>query len=139
MDKKGCNVLVKRNYYTIGFTTPKGLCLDLDDISLKKSEKLANFLLKKYKLQGYLLIKSSPKHYHVVFNKYLSWKRTLQILARVFKCIEWALWQIRKGEITLRISPKKGKNLPKIIKCVGKTDKLIKDYLEIYNLFNGNN
>lgn len=130
---------MKRNYYTIGFTTTKGLCLDLDDISQRKAERLANFLLKKHKLQGYLLIESSPKHYHVVFNKYLSWRKTLQILSRIYKCVEWLLWQIRKGEITLRISAKKGKNLPKIIKCIGKKDKLIKDYLEVYNLFNGNN
>ena len=139
MDKKGCDVLVKGSYYTIGFTTTKGLCLDLDDVSLRKSEKLANFLFKKHKLKGYLLMQSSPKHFHVIFNKFLSWRRTLQILLSVFKCTEWALWQIRKGEITLRISAKKGKNIPKIIKCVGKTDKLIKDYFEVYNLFNGNN
>jgi len=124
---------------SIGFTTRKGLCLDLDNITSKKAENLAEFYLQKYKLEGYLLIKSSPKHYHLVFDRYISWRKTLQIIFSTIKCWEWGIWQARKGELTLRISAKKGKNIPKIIKCIGKTDKLIRDYFEIYNLFNGNN
>lgn len=124
---------------SIGFTTEKGLCLDLDNVTRKKAEKLAESYLKKYNLEGYLLIRSSPKHYHLVFNRYLSWRKTLQIIFSTIKCLEWGIWQARKGELTLRISKKNGNNLPMIIKCVGKTNKLIKDYFEIYNLFNGNN
>ena len=123
------------NYYSIGFTTKKGLCLDLDYLSERKTKKLTETLYKKHKLEGYLIIKSSPKHYHVVFNRYLSWRKTLQILSTVYSCFEWMQWQIRKGEITLRISTKKGKNKPKIIRQKGQTDKLINDYLLIYKMF----
>jgi len=133
VDKRGSGILV--NYYTVGFTTTKGLCLDLDDITEKKAKRLTEFLLNKYKLEGYILIKSSKKHYHVVFNRYLTWKKTLQILVNIHKCLNWMLWQIRKGEITLRISTKKAKNKPIILLTKGQTDKLISDYLQIYKQF----
>ena len=123
------------NYYTVGFTTTKGLCIDLDNITEKKAKKLIEYLLNKHKLQGYLLLKSSKNHYHVVFNRYLTWKKTLQILVGIYICRMWMLWQIKKGEITLRISTKNGKNKPQIIYTKGKTDKLINDYLQIYKQF----
>lgn len=122
--------------YSIGFTTRKGVCLDLDDIIRDKAEKIADYLLKKYSLEGYLLIESSPNHYHVVFNRYTSWRKTIQIIFSIRKCHDWATWQAKKGELTLRVSTKKEKKLPRIVQCVGYTDKLISDYLEIYNLFN---
>ena len=43
-----------------------------------------------------------------------------------------------EGQLTLRISKKNGKDKPKIVRRVGKKDKkdkLIKDYLEIYEQF----
>jgi hypothetical protein len=118
--------------YSIGFTTRKGVCLDLDSVSQTKAEKIADYRLSKHNLEGYLLIQSSKNHFHVVFNRYTSWRTTLQIIFSTWKCIEWGVWQAIKGELTLRISPKNGRNLPKIVKRVGKTDKLIRDYLEIY-------
>ena len=39
--------------------------------------------------------------------------------------------QIQNGHLTLGISKKNGRNKPKILLNVGKTDKLINDYLEI--------
>ena len=124
---------------SVGFTTRRGVCLDLDDVSKTKAEKIANYRLTKHKLEGYLLIESSKNHFHVVFNRYTAWRKSLQIIFSTWKCIEWGVWQAIKGELTLRVSAKKGTNLPKIIKCVGKNDKLIKDYLKVYNYFNGNN
>ena len=118
--------------YSIGFTTTEGVCLDLDYITQEKADKRAVHLLERYKLEGYLLIESSPDHYHVVFNRYTDWRETTQIVFSTFKAIEWGIWQARKGELTLRLSEKNGKNIPQLIKCVGKTDKLIKDYLKMY-------
>ena len=117
---------------SVGFITRRGVCLDLDDVSKTKAEKIADYRLAKHKLEGYLLIESSKNHYHVVFNRYTAWRKSLQIIFSTWKCIEWGVWQAIKGELTLRISPKKGRNLPKIVKRVGKTDKLIRDYLEMY-------
>lgn len=42
---------------------------------------------------------------------------------------------MKEGQLTLRISKKNGRDKPKIVRQVGKTYKLIKDYLEIYEKF----
>lgn len=126
--------IVKTNY-CIGFVSDKGLMLDLDGVTQQKAKNIAELLLEKHKLEGYLLTETSFRHYHLIFNKYLSWKKTMQIIFNQYICIRWGIWQARKGELTLRISKKNNKNKPKIIIKKGKTDKLIKDYLTIYKLF----
>jgi len=42
-----------------------------------------------------------------------------------------------EGQLTLRISKKNGKDKPKIVYEMGKKDKLIRDYLEVYKQFKG--
>jgi len=121
--------------YCVGFTTTKGLCLDLDNMNEFKVRKLSQYIFEKYKLEGYLIMKSSKNHYHVIFNKYISWRKTGIIIFSLYSTVAWGIWQIRKGEITLRISEKNGKNKPEEIFRKGKTDNLIKDYLHIYNMF----
>jgi len=127
---------ILKHGYCIGFVTTKGLMLDLDNCSLKKVEEIAEYICKTHKLEGYLIVQtSSDRDYHVIFNKYIkSWRKIMQILFNQYICIRWAIWQARKGELTLRVSTKNDKNLPKIVKRKGKTDKLISDYLEIYRL-----
>jgi hypothetical protein len=51
------------------------------------------------------------------------------------ECICYAVQQMQNGHLALRISPKNGKNKPKILVETGKTDKLIKDYLELFENF----
>jgi len=119
----------------IGFCTGKGLMLDFDNMTYGKAKRLADALMKRYKLEGYLLIKSSDKNYHVVFNRYLTWKTILQVVFSLVVCITWGVHQARKGYLTLRISRKNNKNKPKILRKVGKTDKLISEYLRAYEFF----
>ena len=126
--RKGC---------CIGFVTTKGLMLDLDHASLRKATRIAEALLRDHKLEGYLVVRSSENNYHLVFNRYLSWRTIGKILFNQWNCISWGIWQIRKGELTLRVSSKNEKNKPKIVKRVGKQDKLIADYLEIYERVEG--
>jgi hypothetical protein len=121
--------------YVVGFMTNKGLVLDLDNMKFKKAKWLAERLCKQHHLEGYLLIKSSEKNYHVVFNRYLRWRTITKILFNQYEALRWAVFQMQSGYLTLRISRKNGKNKPKIMLKVGKTDKLIKDYLEIYEVF----
>jgi len=71
----------------------------------------------------------------VVFNRYLSWRTITKILFSLHECVRWAVFQMKEGQLTLRISKKNGKDKPKIICQVWKTDKLIKDYLEVYENF----
>ena len=117
--------------------TNKGVILDLDNMKFKKAKWLAQKLCREYKLEGYLLIKSSDKNYHVVFNRYLSWRTITKIIFRQYEALRWAVFQMQSGYLTLRISMKNGENKPKILLKVGKQDKLIKDYLEVYETFKG--
>ena len=121
--------------YVIGFMTNKGVVLDLDNMKFKKARWIARTLCKQYKLEGYLLIRSSEKNYHVVFNRYLSWRTITKIIFSQYEALRWAVFQMQSGYLTLRISKKNGENKPKILLKVGKTDKLIKDYLETYETF----
>ena len=121
--------------YCIGFNTHRGLMLDLDNMKYKKALRIAESLLKRHKLEGFLLIRSSSKNYHVVFNRYLSWRTITKILFSLYECVRWAVFQMKEGQLTLRISKKNGREKPKILFKVGKTDKVIKDYLEVYEVF----
>ena len=122
--------------FCIGFMTTKGVLLDLDNMTLKKAKWIAKTIMETFQLEGFLLIQSSAKSYHAVFNKYVSWKKLTNTLFYRPECIRYAIQQIQNGHLTLRISKKNGKNKPKIILKFGKADKLIKDYLEVYNKFN---
>lgn len=121
--------------YVIGFMTNKGLILDLDNMTYRKAKWIAQYLCRKHKLEGYIIVLSSPRSYHVIFNRYLSWKTVTTILFSLWETIRWAVFQMREGYLTLRISRKNGKNKPKIVFKTGKTDKLIADYMEIYEHF----
>ena len=121
--------------YCIGFETDRGLMIDLDNMKFRKALWIAETLLERYSLEGFLLIKSSDKNYHVVFNRYLSWKTITKILFSLYECLRWGVFQMKEGQLTLRISKKNNKDKPKILLRVGKTDKLIKDYLEVYERF----
>jgi hypothetical protein len=121
--------------YCVGFMTDKGLILDLDNMKYRKALAIATDLCKRHRLEGFLLIMSSPKNYHAVFNRYLSWRKVTKILFSRYECVRYAVFQMMQGELTLRISGKNGKNKPKIVHRVGKEDKLIKDYLEVFEEF----
>jgi len=135
---------MKHNYVE-GFTTNKGLMLDLDQTTLRETKKIAKKYCKRFKLEGFLILRSSTNNYHVVFNKYLSWSKTLEYLFKIVwnyhyyqhgekpHLTFWAILQACKQSETLRISSKKHKRKPCVVLLNGKDDKLISDYLRYYN------
>ena len=110
--------------------------IDLDDISYEKVLKIAERLLEKHNLGGYVVIISSPQHYHLIFNSPANWKLIIQILFRFRKMsIEaWAKNQAQKGYCALRVNSKNGYK-PKIILEKGQTDKAISEYKQILTQF----
>jgi len=137
--KNGDGWTLKQNHkrwvetgYCIGFMTKQGLILDLDNMSYRSAKRFAERLLNKYKLEGYLLIRSSPKNYHIVFNRYLTWRTITTILFSQYKCLGWAVFQMKSGYLTIRISKKNSENKPRILLKTGKLDKLCAKYLELY-------
>ena len=130
----------------MGFTTNKGLLLDLDNTTLKETKKIAEKYVKRFKLEGFLVVRSSENNYHIIFNRYLSWKKTIEYLFKIVWLYHyhkhgdkshltfWAILQACKGSSTLRISKKKHKRVPHVIGTWGKTDKLINDYMLYYDM-----
>ncbi len=144
--KYGKNLPLNHHNFCIGFVTRKGILLDLDNTSQNSVIRLAEKFLEKRKfryiereinLEGYLIVKSSENHYHLIFNVYLPFREALMIASSVrignLQC--WILERAKHGEFTIRISTKNGNNKPKLIAEKGKTDKLINDYLKTYALF----
>ena len=135
----GCEIMMAHEWveqgFCVGFVTDRGVLLDLDNMTFRKANWIAKTLAGEYRLEGFLLVRSSPRSYHVVFNKYLSWRKITEILFSRYECVRYAVVQMQNRHLTLRISRKNGKNKPKILMNIGKTDKLIKDYLEVFEKF----
>ena len=141
----GLSLLLHHNF-CIGFTTQNGVLLDLDNTSETSVIRLCEKFLEQRKwryipeeidLEGYLIVKSSENHYHAIFNRYLPYREALIIASsvRIGNLACWLLERAEHGEFTLRISTKNGKNKPEIIRKKGKTNKLIKEYLDVFHTF----
>jgi len=96
--------------------------------------------MKFFRLRGFIILKSSKNHYHVVFDKSVSWERNLHIVAWVAleskneKLKSYLCMQCIKESSTLRVSPKKDKLAPRIVFCYGKQDNEIKKFLKYRKL-----
>lgn len=92
--------------------------------------------VKWFKLGGFLILKSSKNCYHVVFNRKISWRKNVHIVAWV--CLEsqnqgllkWFVMQCIKESSTLRVSRKNDKPSPRIVYHEGKKDRQIRIFLE---------
>ena len=109
-----------------GFTDTETVKLDFDNTPLKQVKYWASKTMKRFKLEGYLVLKSSEDNYHVVFNRRVLWKENMKIVAWVSLLShngmleKWFLMQCIKEGSTLRISPKKDKPSPRIVYREGK-------------------
>lgn len=139
----------KKVKYIAGYTTNKGVLLDLDRTTLAEALYIAKKLMKKHGLEGYLIIQSSDLNHQIVFNKkYRSWAKVLEIIfklvwrfhyyehQRMPSLTHWAILQACKKSCTLRVNGKCQKGSPRILMKIGRQDKIIKEYLEIYETFN---
>ena len=134
-----------KNSPIAGFTTNEGLMLDLDMTTLNETRHIAEKYLERFELEGYLIARSSECNHHIIFNRYLPWEKTIEYLFKITwwyhyhrhgskpTLTNWAILQAIKHSETLRITNKYEKPKPKIIETQGKTDKLINDYLQLYN------
>jgi len=89
-----------------------------------------------FKLEGFIILKSSENHYHVVFNRPVTWIKNVHIMnwvameSQISKLKNYALMQGIKESSTLRVGPKGEKSSPRIVYCVGKKKGEIHNYLK---------
>ena len=109
--------------------------LDFDNASFKTVRYWARRAMRWFKLGGFLILKSSANHYHVVFNRCVSWSENMHVLAWASllshnkRAQRYALMQCIKESSTLRVSPKKQKPSPRIVYRYGKQGGRILDFL----------
>ena len=124
----------------LGFTDQETVKLDCDNWSCKKTKFWANRALKKYPfLEGYIILKSSKKHYHVVFDCSVIWADNISIVGWVAICSnnyemqKWLSMQCVKKSSTLRVSAKNGVS-PRIVFRFGEQNHQIRDFLKYRRL-----
>lgn len=123
----------------LGYSDESTVKLDFDDAQFKTVKYWAFRAMKWFRLRGFIILKSSRNHYHVVFDRSVTWERNLHVVAWVAlesrnpKLQKYQLMQCIKESSTLRISPKKEKPSPRIIFRYGKQDREIRDFLKFRN------
>lgn len=120
----------------LAFTDRYTVKLDLDRTSFKAALHYAKRVNRWFRLEGYLILKSSKGNYHVVFNKPVTWKKNVRVMA--WACfissfnpalLRWFVMQCIKRSSTLRFGKKRGKPRPRIVRRHGREDKRIAVYL----------
>jgi hypothetical protein len=119
----------------LGYSDTEAVKLDFDDITFKNVKYWANRTVKLFKLGGYIILKSSKKSYHVVFDKTVSWTQNMMIVAWVALHSKnrgltiWFIMQAIKKSSTLRVSNKNKKTSSRIVHRYGKQDTEIQEFL----------
>ena len=109
-------------------------------VSFRIAKYWALRAMKWFKLEGFLILRSSENNYHVLFDRPVSWSENIRIVAW-FSLLsnnptlqKYHLMQCIKEGSTLRVSPKGEKPCPRIVFRSGKQDKQIKDFLKMRKL-----
>ena len=128
--------MLKWNHNAIlGISDTETVKLDFDNVPFKTVKYWAERAVNWFQLQGFLILKSSESSYHVVFNRTVSWLENVKIMAwiamesQIAKLKDYSLMQCIKMSSTLRVSPKKEKQPPRIVYRHGKQDGEIENYL----------
>lgn len=126
------------NSPVVGYTSDNTVMLDIDKMADHTAVRICQYIVKRWKLGGYLLLNSSHKNFHAVFDRHVSWKTVMRV---IFNCAfkyrdnpkltGWCIMQAIKGSCTLRISNKGKKSPPHIVARVGTQHRAIKKYFEV--------
>jgi hypothetical protein len=120
----------------LGITDKVTVKLDFDDIPFKTVKYWAERTCSWFKLDGFIILKSSEDHYHVVFDRRVAWKTNVHIMSWVAmlskseKLKDYVLMQGIKESSTLRVGPKGEKPSPRIVFYYGKQDGEVRYFLK---------
>lgn len=117
--------------------------LDFDKTLFKWVQYWAFRTMKRFKLKGFIILKSSENCYHVVFDREVSWSENVKIMAWVSLLSQhrlltkWFIMQCIKQASTLRVSRKKQKPSPRIVFRYGSQENQIAEFLKYRRLIKG--
>ena len=136
--ESGYGMKSPRNFI-LGISCDETIMLDFDDTDFKTVSYWADRALKWFDLGGYLILKSSPGCYHIVFNRTVDWPENMRVVAWVAYLSKneglrrWHRMQCIKMKSTLRVGPKNEKKSPRIVKRVGEQDEQIQEFIKSRN------
>lgn len=119
----------------IGFSDTETVKLDFDNTLFRDVRYWALRAMRRFKLEGFIVLKSSKKSYHIVFNRKVSWAENLRVVAWIallshnLELQRYCLMQCIKTSSTLRVSTKGEKPSPRIVFRLGKQDQQLKDFV----------
>lgn len=120
----------------LGLSDTETVKLDFDDVPYRTVRYWASRTVRWFRLQGFIILKSSKNRYHVVFDRVVSWAENMRVVAWVALLshnnglARWFLMQCIKGCSTLRVSSKREKPSPRIVYRYGRQDDNIKGFLK---------
>jgi hypothetical protein len=121
----------------LGYSDTETVKLDFDNTAFPLVKYWAFKAMRKFRLEGFVILKSSENSYHVVFNHPVSWSENMRVVAWVSllshnKALsKYFLMQCIKESSTLRVSEKQEKASPRIVFRYGRQDKQVKGFLEL--------
>lgn len=106
---------IDNDFLVVGYTTQDHLLIDLDNSSEFIAKQITKDIQDEYPFVGdALLVRSSDKHHHVVFDDFVPWTRLVRIIEVLadLGIVQKNYAQVRtfRRDLTLRISDKKGED-----------------------------
>jgi len=104
----------------IGYSDAETVKLDFDNINFKDVKYWSRRIVKWFKLEGFVILRSSKNNYHVVFNRPVSWSKNMHVVSWASLVsnnkglLKWFQMQCIKESSTLRVSTKGEKHSPKL-------------------------
>ena len=121
--------------FILAYSDTETVKLDFDKTLFHDVKHWADRVSQRFKLEGYVVLKSSQDSYHIVFNRSVTWTENLKIVAWVClhshhnRLLKWFFMQCIKGSSTLRVGPKGEKPPPRVVLRCGKEDSEVKSFL----------
>lgn len=119
----------------LGFTHREIVMLDLDETSFKSAKYWALKDMKRFNLGGFVILRSSMNHYHLVFNRYVSREDNLSVIAWTavvsgkYQLLKYLGMQCIKKSSTLRVGAKGEKSSPRVVYRHGEQGHAVKEFL----------
>ncbi len=126
----------------LGYTDSRTVKLDFDDMLFKFVRYWAELAMMRFRLKGFIILRSSKNCYHVIFDRYVSWAKNMcvmawvAILSKSISMLRYLAMQCIKMGSTLRVCPNPNidKPAPRLVYRFGCQDHAVKDFLRYRQL-----
>ncbi len=116
----------------LSYTDTETVKLDFDNSNYETVKNCSTKIMKMFKLERFIILKSSDNHCHTLFDGTVTWLENLKIMAWTvllthnLSQLKYLQMQCIKESSTLRVSSKKGKPMPRVVFHYGKQNNEIR-------------